>query len=259
MIMEGFGIGFLLRLIRDEKSVFISNSSGGKDSQAMYLRLRRIIPEERLIVIHAHLPIVEWEGTLEFLNETVDHELIVCSAKKTFFDMVEKRGMFPSPTTRQCTSDLKRDPISKEIRKICNERGYNRVVNCLGIRSEESSARKKKVVFKPNARENNSKREWFEWLPIHSKNTKYIFETIHKSGQKPFWVYAAGMTRKSCRYCIMASEEDLCTAYSLEEDGLSNTYDLYERKFDRTMIMPTVKGGRKFLIDIIKTRQSETK
>jgi len=170
-------------LINDPKCVFFSNHSGGKDSQIMYLLLRKIIPADRLIVIHSHLPEVEWEGTEEFIRSTVDHEVFIVQAGKTFFDMVQKRGMFPSPANRQCTSDLKRGPISKQIRQICNERGYNKVVNCLGLRAQESPGRSKKPVWKINKKETNSKRWWIEWLPIHRMLEVDVFAGIKRENQ----------------------------------------------------------------------------
>ena len=55
----------LTALVQDPKCIFVCNHSGGKDSQDMYLGLREIIPSDRLIVIHAHLPEVEWTNTEE--------------------------------------------------------------------------------------------------------------------------------------------------------------------------------------------------
>ena len=147
----------LLRILRDEKTLVVSNHSGGKDSQAMYLRLKSIVPAHRLVVIHAHLPEVEWDGTEQFIRDTIEHEFFVVQAGKTFFEMVEHRKMFPSPANRQCTSDLKRGPIAKEIRRLCNTRGYTTVLNCMGLRAEESSARSKKVVFKLNKTQTNAR------------------------------------------------------------------------------------------------------
>lgn len=229
--------------------LFVLNHSGGKDSQAQYLRLRDIIPANQLVVIHAHLPEVEWEGTEEFIKATISHELHLVQAKKTFFEMVERRQMWPSPQNRQCTSDLKRGPIEKQIKHICNTRGFDVVINCMGLRAQESSGRKKKPVFRKVERNSNSRRTWYEWLPIHSKSTEWVFNYIESKGQKPFWVYAAGMSRKSCPFCIMSTEEDLCIAAQLLPE-LAAKYSNKEHKINHTLLMPT-KKGRRFLSDII--------
>lgn len=43
---------------------------------------------------------------------------VVRNPKRTYLEMVEHRGMFPSAQYRQCTSDLKRGPIEKYIRSL---------------------------------------------------------------------------------------------------------------------------------------------
>ena len=231
--------------------LFALNHSGGKDGQAMYLRLRNLIPADQLIIIHAHLPKVEWPGTEAFIKSTTQHEFFVVQANKTFFEMVDSRQMWPSPEIRQCTSDLKRGPIEKQIRLLCNTRGFDVVINCMGLRAQESSGRKKKPVFRRVNRNCNSKRTWYEWLPIHGKSTNWVFNFIKQNGQEPFWVYGAGMTRKSCAFCIMASEADLCTAAKLMPE-LAAEYIAKEKEINHTLLMPSKKAGKRFLTDILK-------
>ena len=48
------------------------NSSGGKDSQAMTILLSRIVPRDQLIVVHAPLGEVEWPGTIEHIERTME-------------------------------------------------------------------------------------------------------------------------------------------------------------------------------------------
>jgi 3'-phosphoadenosine 5'-phosphosulfate sulfotransferase (PAPS reductase)/FAD synthetase len=244
----------LLQLIRDPKCVFISNHSGGKDSQIMWIRLQKIIPKHRLIVIHAHLPIIEWEGTEDFIRATVDSEIHIVQANKTFFEMVEHRNMFPSPQNRQCTSDLKRGPIAKKIREICNTHGYNKVVNCMGLRAQESDSRKKKDPFKINITQTNKKRTWYEWLPIHKMLQPDVFSGIEKHGQKPFWVYSAGMERKSCKICIFSTDSDVCTAARLSPE-IVDIIDYWEEKTGHVMMMPSKTKGRRTIKQIISSQQ----
>lgn len=241
----------LINLIRDPKCLVVCNHSGGKDSQAMYLRLKNIIPSDRLVVIHAHLPEVEWDGTEKFITDTIQHEFFVVQAGKTFFEMVEHRKMFPSPSNRQCTSDLKRAPIAKQIRHLCNSRGYNKVLNCMGLRAQESPARQKKEVFKINKKQTNGKRDWYEWLPIHKMLTDDIFKTISDAGQKPFWTYAEGLSRKSCVFCIMASAKDLCISARLRPKLLEK-YNEVEERLGHTMIMPTKSKGKLTIKEIVR-------
>lgn len=235
----------------DRGALFVVNHSGGKDSQAMFLTIRQRVPASQIIVVHAHLPDVEWDGTIEHIRKTTDgFPLHVCQASKTFFDMVEARGMFPSPKYRQCTSDLKRGPIEKLIRRICRETGNRLIVNCMGLRAEESASRAKQQTFKKSARNSKAGREWYDWLPIFDLLVDEVFAIITDAGQEPFWCYAAGMSRKSCCFCIMSCEADLKTAGRLRPD-LARRIAATERRFDQTMLMPAADGTRTFLDELL--------
>lgn len=192
-------------------ALFVVNDSGGKDSQAMKALLVRLVPAAQLLVVHAHLEGEAWDGTEDHVRATSgDLPVVVVASAKTFEDMVRRRGMFPSPKNRQCTSDLKRDPISKAIRhhlKAHPEYG-GRVVSCMGLRAQESARRAKAVVWKRNKRESVAGRNWFDWLPIHALRLMAVFSVIEEAGQKPLWVYEAGMSRASCQFCIMACGAD---------------------------------------------------
>ena len=244
-------IGKTIQDLIARNALFVVNHSGGKDSQAMTIYLRRHVPASQLLVIHADLPEVDWPGCIEHIMSTTDGlPLRVCTAVKTFFQMVEHRQMWPSPKKRQCTSDLKRGPIEKEIRhylKAHPEHG-GLVVSCMGMRAEESTGRAKLDTFKYSARNSKAGREWYDWLPIHDWSTGEVFFTIAFAGEKPHWAYAAGMGRLSCCFCIMASRSDLTTAAKLRPD-LYERYCETEKRIDQTMMMPA-NGERVFLPDI---------
>jgi DNA sulfur modification protein DndC len=221
--------------------LFVVNHSGGKDSQAMFHVVRRHVPDAQIVVVHAHLPEVEWEGTWEHVQATTLG--LPCyatqSTTKTLLQMVEARGMFPSPNQRQCTSDLKRGPIEREIRRILKERGRGEriVVNCMGMRAQESSSRAKLATFKRNKVNSVAGRDWYDWLPIHDLEVDDVFRIIAEAGQEPHWAYAAGMTRLSCCFCIMSSTADLRTAARLNPQ-LYRRYVELERHIGFTMMMP---------------------
>lgn len=197
-------------------AIFYVSHSGGKDSQAMYAALFPVIPRDQLVVVHADLGKVEWEGVQDHIHATIRHRLNVVRAPKTFFEMVRHRAKtrpdvpsFPSSAQRQCTSDLKRNPIYKFIRNDMKARGATLAVNCIGLRAEESTARKKKATLKTNKTLSVAGREVYECLPIHHYTTTEVFEAIAAVGQKPFWAYATGNKRLSCVFCIMGCEGDL--------------------------------------------------
>ena len=138
-------------------AIFYLSHSGGKDSQAMYAILRERIPHAQLVVVHADLGRVEWEGVREHIEATIDHPLNVVRANKTLLDMVRHRHTtkphvpsWPSPSHRQCTSDLKRNPIQRFIRQDMKRRGATQAVNCVGLRAQESTARARRTEWSIN-------------------------------------------------------------------------------------------------------------
>ena len=253
----------------DRGALFVVNHSGGKDSQAMMIKVREIVPADQIMVIHADLSDVEFKGTKEHAKKSAgDFPFIVCkNNNKTFFEMVRHRKAFPSPKYRQCTSDLKRGPINREIRGYMVKHGFKLAVSCMGLRAEESSARQKQNPWKvntyvtmfekmdhPTRKQKNGRPErvdnhdrprpdermvW-DWLPIHEMKIGEVFETIKAAGEEPHWAYAAGMSRLSCCFCIMGSKKDLQTAARLVPDMYA-AYVALEKEVNHTMNM-TGKG-----------------
>lgn len=232
-------------------ALVICNHSGGKDSQAMFLMLSAIVPADQLVVVHADLPGVDWEGTIDHIQATTKQRVHVVQSGKTFLEMVERRGMFPSPSQRQCTSDLKRDPIAKFVRHYLadNPRFNGQVISAMGLRADESPARSRKSTWTLSKRDSKAGRTWINWLPIHDMTAEQVFAAIAAAGQKPHYAYAAGMTRLSCCFCIMSSKADLKTAARLRPGLCARISDL-ERKIGRTMMMP-VKGVARTLDEIV--------
>lgn len=227
-------------------ALFVSNHSGGKDSQAMLIKLRDVIPARQLVVVHASLGTVEWPGALELAaNQAANAGLpfIVARAHKTLLEMVARRfenrpevPSWPSARTRQCTSDLKRGPIQREVRRYAKENGFNIVVNCLGLRAQESPGRAKRQILRRNDTDSNSVLTWYEWLPVHELLTDEVFATIRGAGQEPHYAYSLGNERLSCVFCIMASRNDLRNGARYHPELLGQYAEL-ESKTGYTMHM----------------------
>jgi hypothetical protein len=65
--------------LRDDGALFVINHSAGKDSQAMTLALRGLIPAQQMVVVHADLGEVEWPGNLDHISRTIgDLPLQIC-------------------------------------------------------------------------------------------------------------------------------------------------------------------------------------
>lgn len=232
-------------------ALFIVNDSGGKDSQCMKALLMELVPKDQLVIIHAHLPGVEWDGTMEHIERyNYGVEFHVVQAGKTLFDMVRHRRRFPDAKNRQCTSDLKRGPIDKKIREVSKQKGCKLIINCMGIRAEESVSRSKKRPFTFNWQQSRAGRKWYNWYPIFDYSIAEVWQTIERAGQQRHWAYDGGMTRLSCCFCILASQADLKTAARLNPE-LYQKYIELEQEIDFTMVMPGKGKPKRFLNEIV--------
>lgn len=201
-------------------ALFAVNHSGGKDSQAMLIRLLGIVPLDQLIVVHATLGRSEWPGALEHAQQQAEDagvRFVVAksSSRESFVELVQWRSIehpdspaFPSASNRQCTSDLKRDPIMRDVRGIAEARGQKLIVTCMGMRAQESPRRAKALPWSLDTRGSKAGRTWMNWLPIHGLTTSEVFATIRDAGQTPHPAYAAGNERLSCVFCILGSAGD---------------------------------------------------
>lgn len=233
-----------LKMINQGALFFISHS-GGKDSQAMYAHLKYDIgiPAEQIVVVHAHLGAIEWDGVKEHIEANIEEELHVVQAidkdgnDKDFISMIETRGYFPSPSYRQCTSDLKRGPIQKFMRKVMKERGVSLAVNCMGLRAEESSSRAKKADWELNKQMSKAGREVYDWLPVHDWSTDDVYDRIEAAGQDAFHAYGNRgdkNERLSCVFCIMGSVNDHINGAAHRPELYKQMVDL-EQKLGHTM------------------------
>lgn len=224
----------------------------------MLIELMGIVPASQIVVVHAALGDVEWEGALEHAEAQARRHgvpFIVARAVKTFFEMVEHRfkvrpgpgsPCWPSASNRQCTSDLKRGPIQREVRRYAKERGIRLIVSCMGIRAQESPGRAKQAPFRQNDDQSVAGREWYEWLPIHDMTRDQVFDTIRTAGQEPHWAYAAGNDRLSCVFCIMGSARDLGNGAKHRPDLLAKYVEV-ERRTGYTM-----HQSRKPLLELVR-------
>lgn len=208
--------------------IILVNSSAGKDSQAsldvVAEQARTAGVLDRVIVVHADLGDVEWDGVPELAAEHAAHyglRFEVVRRDETILDRVAQRGKFPDAARRWCTSDFKRGPIRTVMTRLVAElRTSGRVtdrpvqlLNVMGLRAQESSARARRIPYAPNGSASNGKRRVDEWYPIHEWTVEQVWERIAAAGTRPHRAYSEGMSRLSCRLCVLASRADLvCSA-----------------------------------------------
>lgn len=207
--------------------VILVNTSAGKDSQAMLALVvelaERAGVRDRVVAVHADLGRVEWQGTRELAARQcamLGVPLRVVRARRDLLAHVEDRGKWPGMgPTRYCTSDHKRTPVGKLITALVAERGLGgprdrkaRVLNALGLRAAEGSARSKRPPFKEAIRGSSGRRQIDEWLPIHAWSLDDVWARIRASGLPHHPAYDLGMPRLSCVFCIYASRDALLLA-----------------------------------------------
>ncbi|MCP4871599.1 MAG: phosphoadenosine phosphosulfate reductase family protein [Proteobacteria bacterium] len=219
----------------------VINSSAGKDSQAMLDEIVKLADEagvdrSKLVVFHADLGRVEWDGTAELAERQAELYGLrfekIARPQGDLLDHIEARGMFPSSAARYCTSDHKRGQAHKLLTKLVRELGLERqarVLNCMGLRREESPARAKKDAFTVDKRATNGRRHVDEWLPILEWLEGEVWARIHETGVPHHPAYDAGMPRLSCCFCVMASRSALVRAAQLVPELAAEYVALEER------------------------------
>jgi 3'-phosphoadenosine 5'-phosphosulfate sulfotransferase (PAPS reductase)/FAD synthetase len=250
-----------------EYDYIVINTSGGKDSQVMLdvvVNLARIQGvEDRLLAVHADLKRMEWPGTPELAQAQVDLYGVpfvkVTRPQGDLLDQVESRGMWPSSAARYCTAHHKQNQVFKVFTRIVGElrdrMGTPRpvkILNCMGLRAQESPARAKKPAFRFNEAASNGKREVYDWLPILHWTIDEVWERIRETGVPYHPIYDAGMPRLSCCFCVLASKSALIRAAQLAPD-LAAEYARVEEKIGHTF-----QHGRSMAQIIEEARATET-
>jgi len=224
------------------------SSSAGKDSQVttdkVYHLCKELGIEDRIIMVHADLGRMDWPGTVDLFKEHCAHygfRYEIVSRKGTvnqkgevlgdILEHVEKRQMWPSSCARFCTSDHKRDQIRKIYVRLQKENGGGpcRILNCMGLRAEESPSRAKRKPFTHNKRASSSTRHVDDWLPVHDWTEKQVWDRIHSIETNHHWAYDVGMPRLSCCFCIFAPKDALLIAGVHNEELLDQHVEVEQK------------------------------
>jgi len=231
----------------------VINSSAGKDSQAMTDMVMEAVreqgvPTSKVLLVHCDLGRVEWKGTKELAEAHAKHYGIrfeVVKREQDLLDHIEQRGMFPDSQARYCTSDHKRSQVYKLFTKLAREtwpdhlrfgdlRPPVRILNCMGIRAQESPARAKRLPFYRDGMASNGKRHVDQWLPIHDWKLPAVWARIKASGVPYHYAYDLGMPRLSCCFCIFSPKAALLLAGKHNPELLAE-YVRVEKKNEHTL------------------------
>lgn len=236
--------------------VLLLNTSGGKDSQAMLDYLVELAREagvlDKLVTVHCDLGRMEWPGTRELAQRQAEEFyglpfVVISRPQGDLLTHIRQRGMFPDAARRYCTSDHKSGQVAKVITALVDERrnaagwvrnpdgSYEkrkvRILNCLGMRAQESPKRAKMLPLsydpthwsKPPKKDGtpgkpHGKRHVERWLPLHGWSEAQVWERIAVSGVPYHPAYDLGMPRLSCSFCVLASKGALIRAAQLRPE-----------------------------------------
>lgn len=248
--------------------------SGGKDSQAAALatfrHLDAIGHTGPRILVHADLGSVEWKDSLHICEELASHlqcDLVVVRRKagglmerwesrwvssKTRYESLSTVTLVPcwsTPDMRFCTSEQKTHVITAELKR--RFKGQT-IVNVTGVRREESRNRARMQIADTDATG-----RIVSWRPIMDLTTEDVFAMIDASGMRPHPAYRTfGMTRVSCRWCIMSSMADMVAATKQAEG-----HDLYRQMVTLEIDSGFAFQGSRWLGDVaphlLSTEQQE--
>lgn len=263
-----------------ENVAFIVNHSGGKDSSKMLGYLHENFSHCQMFAVMADTGFehVKPITAHEFAHQNVARYgldlAVVRNPNKTYLEMVEKRGMFPSTSTRQCTSDLKRGPIETWVRRQVKAGVITAkiIINCTGIRAAESTNRLKQIPWSVNDMSFGKDgkgltpkaalygRTVYNWMPIFMDSLQDVLQWHWTNGVALHPVYVpeyhadgtkGGYLRRfSCRVCIFSTPADLRAIYINDREAFDAVASLEQR------IGFTMKNG-KSLFQIIGQEPTE--
>ncbi|WP_368649698.1 phosphoadenosine phosphosulfate reductase domain-containing protein [Brucella intermedia] len=237
--------------------------SGGKDSQAAALATFRHLDDighsGPRVLIHSDLGSVEWNDSIRVCEDLAAHlgsELIIVRRKagglmerwesrwlssKTRYQALSTVTLVPcwsTPGMRFCTSEQKTHPIVAELKRRFKGQ---RIVNVTGVRREESRNRARMPIF-----DIDRTGQILNWRSIIDYSVDDVFKLIDASSLSPHPAYPKfGMSRVSCRFCIMSNLSDLTAASAQVE-----SHDLYRRMVQLEIDSSFAFQGARWLGDV---------
>jgi|GEM_PF-215051 len=224
-------IAFLL----SRKSPLIVSVSGGKDSDAQALLLNKLLTQinyegERLL-IHADLGRIEHAESIQqvrALAKFINWKLIIVRREKgDLLDRYEQRwhdncvryanlscvtliSPWPQPQSPFCRADAKISPI---VQKAVQLFPGQPIINCVGLRAEESSKRASNPVSQRNPKlDRAAGTTGYNWNPILNLKIEDVWLVHKETGFPRHPQYDRGNERISCAYCFLGSLNDLQNA-----------------------------------------------
>lgn len=242
--------------------------SGGKDSQTILGVVMKLVKAQgyrgELLAVHADTG-AEWPESLPHCQMLCDHyriPLVVANPHRSLPDHIERRckmlteqgrrGGWPSPACRYCTSDCKRNPIHSVICNRWPAARLNNILSVTGERREESRHRAALADVEPVKALRAGMRTVTSWRPILDYSLEQVWRHISDTGIPRHVAYDRGNERLSCAICVMACEGDIRNG-AIARPDLAEHFMRIERETGQTfrhkktlgqILAKTTKGGK---------------
>ncbi|MBL8116047.1 MAG: phosphoadenosine phosphosulfate reductase family protein [Anaerolineae bacterium] len=140
-----------------------------------------------VVVIRTDLGVrVEWQQTPDYIQNLAQRKGVPLHVVRwTHDDLIDRiwqryykdlsRPCWPSAQMRYCTADLKRGPISRELRRLFP---FGNVICAMGLRAQESQTRARRPTFslRTDSSAPTKGRFVYDWLPIHDWMESNVWE-----------------------------------------------------------------------------------
>lgn len=249
--------------------------SGGIDSQACALLVRRQFATEDVILINSDAGGNEDPITTEFvrdysasvfpvvmLSPTIadmgDREPVAIAAAGlkptdplTFDLMAELKGRFPSVKRQFCTEHLKLSPQRRWSREHLTGKGLD-FVRYTGVRRDESERRK------------NTPETWWDdyfdceiHCPLAAWSKQQCFDYVREAGEEINPLYTMGFNRVGCAPCINSNKGDI-REWIARRPEMIDKIRRWERRVGRTYFAPRVPGmALNWIDDVVAWAKTE--
>lgn len=236
-----------------EYDSIVINISGGKDSQMILGVMAQLAKTQgysgQIVAVHADTG-AEWPQSLphcQLLCRYYGYELIVARPFRSLPEHIERRCQmmaaqeprgkpgWPSPAQRYCTSDCKRAPIQKVLRKLVAHNAGKKVLTVTGERRQESSHRAKLPELNVDTALTTPGRTVHQYRPILDVTLEGVWKHIADTGLPRHEAYDRGNERVSCAICVLAKEGDICNGARACPE-LAGRYLEIERKYGFTFM-----------------------
>lgn len=183
-------------------------------------------------------------------------------ARGDLLDQVSRRGRqlkmlgkdappWPDMANRWCTADFKRGPadgfftkLAAEWRERTGEKRACRILDCQGLRAQESPRRAKMEPF--TLRRSSGRLRVDTWLPIHTWTKEQVWGRIRSRGLEYHPAYDLGMPRLSCAVCVFSSRNALMIAGEHNPELLAKYVKVEEEvgwKFRQDLAIADIKAA----------------